>query len=206
MDRPGLKKVIAYYDSALAQHGPTAKGMDWRDESSQELRFAQLVRLLPADGPFSVLDYGCGSGAFRKYLTTHRPLATYFGFDVSSAMLEAAARVFPSAPATTWLPSLPAKKKFDYCVASGVFNVKLDSDEAAWKQNVLDWLREINDLAEQGWAVNFLTLYSDRDRRQEKLYYADPEFYFGYCKKNFSRKVALLHDYELYEFTIGVKK
>jgi len=41
---------------------------------------------------------------------------------------------------------------------------------------------------------------------REDLYYADPCFIFDYCKRNFSRNVALLHDYELYEFTIIVRK
>ena len=38
------------------------------------------------------------------------------------------------------------------------------------------------------------------------LYYADPLFLFDYCKKKYSKSVALLHDYGLYEFTILVRK
>jgi len=37
------------------------------------------------------------------------------------------------------------------------------------------------------------------------LYYADPRLYFDYCKRNFSRHVALLHDYGLWEFTVIVR-
>jgi len=51
-----------------------------------------------------------------------------------------------------------------------------------------------------------LTKYSDREYMKEYLYYADPLFIFDYCKRNFSKKVALIHDYELYEFTILVRK
>jgi hypothetical protein len=38
------------------------------------------------------------------------------------------------------------------------------------------------------------------------LYYADPRAIFDHCKRTFSRWVALLHDYGLYEFTILVRK
>ena len=31
-------------------------------------------------------------------------------------------------------------------------------------------------------------------------------FFFDFCKRNFSRNVALLHDYGLYDFTIIVRK
>ena len=38
------------------------------------------------------------------------------------------------------------------------------------------------------------------------LYYADPCFLFDYCQRRYSRWVAVLHDYGLYEFTIVVRK
>jgi hypothetical protein len=41
---------------------------------------------------------------------------------------------------------------------------------------------------------------------QKHLYYADPCAIFDLCKRRYSRNVALLHDYGLYEFTIVVRK
>ena len=37
---------------------------------------------------------------------------------------------------------------------------------------------------------------------KDYLYYANPEEIIAYCKSNFSKDVALMHDYGLYEFTI----
>ena len=53
-----------------------------------------------------------------------------------------------------------------------------------------------------------LTRYSDEEyiEKRPELYYGDPCFFFDYCKKHFSRNVALLHDYEIYDFTILVRK
>ena len=38
------------------------------------------------------------------------------------------------------------------------------------------------------------------------LYYADPCFLFDYCKTHFSKDVAILHDYGMYDFTLIVRK
>ena len=50
-----------------------------------------------------------------------------------------------------------------------------------------------------------LTSYSDPDRMRPDLYYGDPCRLFDHCKRRYSRHVALLHDYGLYEFTILVR-
>ena len=53
-------------------------------------------------------------------------------------------------------------------------------------------------------AFNLLTNYVDY--KDEDLYYADPTYYFEYCKNQFSKNVSLLHDYDLFEWTIIIKK
>src|SRR5688572_10104367 len=79
-----------YYDSKLAEHGPSAKGVDWNSEASQELRFAALLRLLEGEADASVLDYGCGYGALAVYLRRHGYIGPYAGFDVSERMVAVA--------------------------------------------------------------------------------------------------------------------
>ena len=71
---------------------------------------------------------------------------------------------------------------------------------------MVDALSQMNLLSSRGFASTFLTKYSDADRMLDHLYYADPLFLFDYCKRNFSKNVALLHDYTLYDFTILVRK
>ena len=51
-----------------------------------------------------------------------------------------------------------------------------------------------------------LSTYSDPDKRRDDLFYADPGSFFDLCKQRFSPRVALLHDYPLYEFTVIVRK
>jgi hypothetical protein len=75
-----------------------------------------------------------------------------------------------------------------------------------WQEYILAVLGRISTVSKKGFAFNILTTYSDKERIRSDLYYADPCFLFDYCKTSFSRHVALLHDYGLYEFTIIVRK
>jgi hypothetical protein len=61
-------------------------------------------------------------------------------------------------------------------------------------------------LGKRGFAFNMLTSYSDADRMRSDLHYGDPCRFFDYCKRTYSKQVALLHDYGLYEFTVLVRK
>ena len=67
-------------------------------------------------------------------------------------------------------------------------------------------LNELDRTSRLGFAFNCLTSYSDADKKRDYLYYADPCKLFDLCKRRYSKQVALLHDYGLYEFTILVRK
>ena len=196
--------VADYYTAKVREHGPTARGVDWNGPESQELRFAQLMRVVEhLDGPFSVLDYGCGYGALAEWLDRRDTPVDYRGFDLSDDMVRLARERVPGARVTTREDELePA----DVAVASGVFNVRLDVDDARWAAYVEDVIRTLHRLGTRGIAFNMLTSWSDREHMREDLFYGDPCAYFALCKRELSRHVAVLHDYGLYEFTIIVRK
>lgn len=79
------------------------------------------------------------------------------------------------------------------------------SDQEWWTY-LKDILDALDGCSRHGFAFNCLTSYSDIDKMRDYLYYADPCAVFDYCKRHYSRNVALLHDYQLYEFTILVRK
>jgi hypothetical protein len=100
---------------------------------------------------------------------------------------------------------LPADNR-DFVIASGIFNVKQQASDSEWNTYILETLHHMNSFSLTGFAFNVLSAYSDKEYMRNDLYYADPLSLFDYCKRNFSKYVALLHDYPLYEFTILVKK
>jgi hypothetical protein len=118
-------------------------------------------------------------------------------------MILAAQKQFSNGPTfSTTLPDQPV----DYVVASGIFNVKMGVDEKTWKAYIQASLQAINQMAIKGLSFNILTSYSDLPFQKDYLYYAQPEDWFSYCKKHFSPRVALLHDYPLYEFCLIIRK
>ncbi len=201
-----INKIDKYYSEKVKQFGIDSKGVDWNSKESQFLRFEQLCKVIPKNNStFSVLDYGCGYGALVEYLNKDYSNFSYLGFDISAEMITQASKIYSSSHNSFTIN----KEKLipcDYVIASGIFNVKLDASIIEWEQYITNTIQELNHLSIKGFAFNILTSYSDKEYMKDYLYYANPCVYFDFCKKNFSRNVALLHDYDLYEFTILIKK
>ncbi len=198
------KQVKDYYDDKLNEFGVTPRGVDWNSEESQFTRFEQLCKVLPSEGSqFSLLDFGCGFGSLADYLQVKAVRASIVGFDLSENMINAARDRHPE---SSWTSEKEKLVPCEYALASGIFNVKLEIPEYEWQSYIESTLGELNRLSTKGFSVNMLTSYSDRPLMKDYLYYADPLYFFDYCKRNYSRNVALLHDYELYEFTLIIRK
>lgn len=85
-----LGDVAQYYGDKLRQHGATPACVDWKDESSQILRFEQLLRVV-YDPRGSVIDFGCGFGALLGNMRGKGFVGDYPGIDIASDMIETAA-------------------------------------------------------------------------------------------------------------------
>ena len=208
MHKDILTQVDKYYSDKIQMYGAVPKGVDWNGEESQTIRFKQLSQIINDEGTLtSILDYGCGYGAFYDFI--HQIISKnfqYVGYDISQAMIKEAMNKHQTSSDALWLTEKRDITPCDFTVASGIFNVKQDIDTATWEKYVFDSLQEINHLSKKGFAVNLLTSYSEDEKKRDYLYYADPCKIFDFCKRNFSKTVALCHDYPLYEFTILVRK
>jgi SAM-dependent methyltransferase len=206
MKKEILNLVNEYYTEKIKEHGATPKGVDWNGEESQMMRFVQLSKVIEDNSDkFSLLDFGCGYGGMIDYLEGAFGAAVkYFGFDISEEMILSAKDKYGEKG--TFFSNINNDLKYDYTVASGIFNVRQEIDDANWEEYVFETLNSINSKSLNGFSFNMLTSYSDKEFMKSHLYYASPEKIFAYCKSHFSSKVALLHDYPLYEFTVVVKK
>ena len=202
---PNLDQVKAYFDQRIREHGASPRGSDWNSEPSQNIRFDQLLKVVETES-FSLLDYGCGYGALADYLALKGCDVDYQGFDILESAIETARAAHAGKPRRTFFSEKAHLRTCDYVIASGIFNFRGAQSFEEWTGYTLGVLDEFNHLSQRGFSSNFLTKYSDEDRMRPDLYYADPAFIFDYCKRNFSRNVALLHDYNLYDFTIIVRK
>ena len=201
-----LADVATYYSDKLAQHGESPRGVDWNGEEGQTLRFEQLCKVVTTSGQFSLNDLGCGYGALHNFLLSKFDSFLYAGVDVSESMVQTAVQRHKSFSNARFVLAGEPDKVADYGVASGIFNVRLGRSDAEWREYLETILNVLDRTSCLGFSFNCLTSYSDEDKMQDYLYYADPCVLFDFCKRRYSRNVALLHDYDLYEFTILVKK
>lgn len=204
-DIPNPDHVKSYFDKRIREHGASPRGSDWNSETSQNIRFEQLLKVVESNS-FSILDYGCGYGALADYLATKGFDADYYGYDILESAIETARQAHQDKPRRSFFTEKTQLPACDYVVASGIFNFRGEQSFEAWTEYVLEVLNEFNRLSLRGFSSNFLTKYSDADKMRPDLYYADPLFLFDYCKRNFSKNVALLHDYRLYDFTLLIRK
>jgi SAM-dependent methyltransferase len=201
--------VEKYYAGQLARFGPTPRGVDWNSAESQVLRFDRLLAALEQDADeadAAVLDYGCGYGALLDVLRARRPRMRYYGYDISAAMIDSARSRHGGDERAAFTTDLSTVPRAQYTLASGIFNVRLGHGADEWYGYVMETLAAMDASSTRAFAFNMLSTYSDEDRRRNDLFYMDPLSMFDVCKRQFSPRVALLHDYPLYEFTIIVRK
>jgi SAM-dependent methyltransferase len=200
-----LDQVESHFDNQLREYGATPRGADWNGAESQHIRFDQLLKIVEAP-VFSIIDYGCGYGALADYIGKKGLQADYYGFDILESAIAMARKVYAGKQDITFTLDEGLLPVCDYTVDSGVFNMHSGHSFDEWTEYVVSILHRFDRLSRKGFASNFLTKYSDSDKMRSDLYYADPLYLFDYCKRNFSKNVALLHDYRIYDFTILVRK
>lgn len=201
-----IDEIGQYYSDLLEKHGTKAEGVGWTDEQRHLIRFNELLKLLPSDNstPITINDLGCGYGALFNFLVSHEiKIQHFYAYDISKKMLDAAQDNIPPGKAT-FLREPKLLTHADFSFASGIFNVRFKESDKVWQEYIIESLHNLNDFSSKGFAFNLLSSYVDW--KDNNLYYADPRFFFDYCKTNFSRKVSLLHDTPLYEWTMIIRK
>lgn len=197
-----------FYQERLDNFSDNARRVAWKNEDAQQIRFAQFQRLLPFNHSFSINDLGCGIGDLIDFLKRNEYTFKYVGYDQMEEMINLAREKHPFEQDCEFKQIANAREMTmaDFSVASGIFNIRLSYSDDEWLTYIKETISIMNDKSKKGFSFNVLTKYSDAEFMKDELYYADPLLLFDYCKKNFSKNVALLHDYDQYDFTIIVRK
>jgi SAM-dependent methyltransferase len=203
-----LQESRDYFSEKLDKYGASPEGVDYNSSAAQTVRFDQLIKLIDPSKPFDMIDFGCGYGALFDHLLQKGWDFRYYGFDILAKMVETARSLHQAHANARFLTEQSALPACKYVIASGIFNSKFQASATEWRDHTLQVITQMHALSTGGFAFNILSSYSDVDRMAQRpdLYFADPLFYFDYCKRHYSRDAALLHDYGLYDFTIIVRK
>ena len=193
--------VVDYYEARYRAHGEGARGMDWRDEASQRLRFERLVAHLDLAGSPRLVDVGCGNGELLSFLTTAAVAVDYLGIDVAPAMVEACRRRHGDERAVlASTADLGRLGPFDYAVVSGTFNVKQDVPASVWARYVRRAIGETYASCRRGVAFNVMT--TAVDHRYPHLYYMSLQRVAEIAAACGTRRFHVDHAYPLYEMTV----
>ena len=195
------KIIIDRYNERFKKNGGNIGTLAVGNMERQIVRFNVLSEIGDLEGA-SVVDVGCGFGDFYGFLLSRGIKVEYTGYDMNPTLINAAREKFPGARFEVLdFFSDKCKEKFDYVVSSSTFNNKLTGgDNYTMIHNVL---KRSFTICNEGVSINFLTNYVDY--KQGHAFYYGPEKIFKYCK-SITNRVALRHDYCLYEFTVYLYK
>ncbi len=205
-DRDYLRE---WYTQRYRLHGVSPKALGW-DKGKQNIRFEVLTSQYDFEGK-AVLDIGCGFGELIGTLNRRASGYAYTGIDlVEDFVREAQAihkqtdRRFVCGDFLTYdfdeVADRPERPPFDYCVASGIFNHKFQTDNYAFIRRCM--ARALS-LARDGLAFDFL---SDRvDYTLEHTFHVNPMKVLEMAY-SFSRNVLLRNDYMPFEFSLFIFK
>lgn len=200
------KKHAAHYRNTFLNHGPTAGGVDWVHEDKARLRhhiFSKLIKEQHKTPP-TLLDIGCGYGAFYDYLKGKALPCTYTGIDLVPEMIAHARTTHPDAHFLEGDFLSTSFEPFDYLFANGIFTQKLDVSQREMNKLLHLFLKRMFALCTKGIALNMMT--SQVNFYAENLFYKNPAEMIAYVMEVISDKFLIHHEYELYEFTLFIYK
>lgn len=202
------EQIDSFYKDKLKEFGAGSQGVGWKNDHAQIIRFEQLVKIINTES-FSLNDLGCGTGDLYGYAKKKFPgMIKYYGYDMLQDMIDLAEKNNSKSEEIVFskINTLADLKVADYTIASGIFNPRFDIGDELWKAHILQTLDAMNKNSSKGFSFNALTSYSDSHLMKPELFYSDPLWLFHHCKTHYSKEVALLHDYGIYDFTILVRK
>jgi len=195
-------KISDTYNKMLSDGGNDAERVGWGSLDSQKQRFRVLIEIANLDND-TILDVGCGLGAYYEYIHNLYPNLLYTGIDINPNMVQEAKQRYSNVEFIctdiTRDTHALSGRNFDYIFLSGALNLSEDKH-----QNTIEViLKEMFTLANKGVAANFLSIFSDYLTPGE--FYCNPEDILKLAL-SITKKATLRHDYMAHDFTIYLYK
>jgi len=194
--------ISEIYNKMLINGINDAERVGWGSTDSQDKRFSVLTEIGDLDNR-TILDVGCGLGAYFDYIRNTYPNLLYTGVDINPNMIQEAQQrhsdiKFIHTDITSDTHALKGRK-FDYVFLSGALNLSANKH----RDTIENIMKEMFALANKGVAINFLSIFSDYLSPGE--YYCNPEEILRLAF-SITQKVTLRHDYMPHDFTIYLYK
>jgi ubiquinone/menaquinone biosynthesis C-methylase UbiE len=197
-----MTTISETYNKMLTNGTNDFERVGWGSVDSQEERFRVLTEIGDLNNN-SILDVGCGLGAYFNYVNKIHLDLLYTGVDINPNMIQKAQQRHPDIEFihTDIIADTHElnDRKFDYVFLSGALNLSADNHQ----DTIKSIMKKMFSLANKGVAINFLSIFSDYLTPGE--YYCNPE-YILQLAFSFTKKVTLRHDYMPHDFTVYLYK
>ncbi|QIG51351.1 class I SAM-dependent methyltransferase [Nordella sp. HKS 07] len=191
-----------HFARRLAEHGPTAAGVDWMREEMAHLSYdyaLQLVRREHHGTRPTLLDVGCGYGALLSYAQDKGIDLDYTGIDIVPEMIGYARSLHKNGNFICGdFLLMNEMRRYDYVVCNGILTIKLRATTLDMDRYFNALVKKLYDCCNIGTCFNLMT--NKVNFQVENSYYRSPVETLAFCMSELSSKVVLNHDHPRYQF------
>ncbi len=200
MDPYSKERLLSFYNFHLKKFGDRPEALRWTPQG-QLKRYHMLADIAPATdlNNSTVLDYGCGTGDFYRFLKRRGIVVRYTGVDINENFISLAKSKYPECTFRVLNTDDDELEGFyDYIFICGVFNLQVPGVDDDLRNALVNLFKHCN----KGLALNALS--SHTPVTDPELHFTSPEEMVKFSIENLSPSVALRHDRILNDFTLFV--
>ncbi|MCK9418552.1 MAG: methyltransferase domain-containing protein [Nitrospirae bacterium] len=200
MDPYSRDQLLSFYNFHLKKFGDRPEALRWTPQG-QLKRYRTLADIAPARdlNNATVLDYGCGTGDFYKFLKRRGISVQYTGVDINENFITLAKKKYPECEFHVMnADDDPLEGFYDYIFICGVFNLQVPGVDEDMKNALVTLFGHCN----KGLALNALS--SHTPVKDPELHFTSPEEMVKFSIENLSPFIALRHDLIQNDFTLYV--
>jgi len=202
MEQEDKQDYIDRYNQRLNVFGYSPETLGWGKNGRQDIRFSVLSQPIIINKNCSVLDIGCGFADLYLFLINNGWSGRYVGVDIVPSLLAIAKDKYPNIELYNYdIEQSRNIGKFDYVVASGVFNAKLNGTNN--EQHIISSLKDMFDMANEMVCLDFMSSYVDFQK--EGSWHTDPVWLINQITK-LTKRFSIRHDYMPFEFAAFLYK
>jgi SAM-dependent methyltransferase len=198
MNKRQLIRINSFYEK-LQTKDSFSERVAWDDTARQYLRFSEIKSFI-GDLSGSILDVGCGNAEFLQFLKGTGFEGSYLGIDVNHKLLQEAKKRFPEANFKKKDIINIKNDKYDYVIASGIFNFDYGQDIKLVK----NMCAKMFSLASR--KAIFNGICSQVSRRDEGFFYIDQWEICRWFEKELGCMAEIRSGFVKFNFTISMSR
>jgi SAM-dependent methyltransferase len=200
MDAYSKDQILSFYNFHLKKFGDRPEALRWTPQG-QLKRYHMIADIAPAKdlNNATVLDYGCGTGDFYKFLKRRGINVKYTGVDINEKFIALAKGKYPECTFKVMNADDDQFEGFyDYIFICGVFNLQVPGVDEDLKNALVKLFSHCN----KGLALSALS--SQTPVKDPELHFTSPVEMVKFSLENLSPFISLRHDRIPHDFTLYV--